>query len=237
MTIARVNTSGKKLINGGAEPYAFGSLGFSPAAGNCLVIYGGYVCTGGTSGVSSVTDNLGGTWTTRTQFSGPGTHVAFIAWRENIPAGITTVTVHGVGGASGYVAIAVDEFTDIVTASAQDQTNGGSGAMASAAVSSGNVTTTNAADLLLTAAVSDDNGTTAWNAIGGSGTWTQSFQEADSTTTAPTQTGYQVVLTTGTYNSTHRYTISTNADDAVVIVALKAVAQAAGPALMAQTWL
>lgn len=233
--MARSNTSGKKDIDAGSAPFAIGTLGFSPTAGRCLVIYGGIILTSGTLTVLSVAANVGSTWTLKQRAGVGGHHFAFIAWLENIPGGITTVNITCGAGASGYVACAVDEFDDITTSTAFDQTNGGGTDMSGAAVSSGNITTTQATELLLTAAVSDDNGTTAWASIGGSGTWTQSFQEADTTAHAAAQAGYQYVASTGTYNSTQRYSITTNGpDDSVLIASLKMAAASGSAVILAR---
>lgn len=222
----RSNTSGKKNVDATPSPHTYGSLGFTPTAGRCLVVYGGFVVTVGTpSGGVTVADNLGGSWTVRYRSNASASYIAFIAWRENIPSGITSVsvTVPGTGSPGGYSSAAVDEFDDILASSALDQTSGGSGDMSAAAVSSGNITTTWGHELLLTAAVSDDSSpNTAWDAIGGSGSWTQSFQEQDTTAHTAAQAGYQYVNGKGTYNSTQRYSISlNNPNDNVVIVSLK----------------
>ena len=231
MAIALVNHV-KKIIDNLAQPYVFGSFGFTPSAGNMLIISGALVTTGGfTPGVVSVTDSASGTWTLVK--SEVGLYSAFVAWRENIPSGLTSVTVNGNTSAFGFLSIDISEWSGMATASAQDQTNGASGNMAPAAVSSGNITTTNADDLLLTAAASDDIGNTGWSAIGGSGTWTELFQESDSTVHAAGQSGYQIVAATGTYNSTQRYSIDTVGTSPVVIVALKAAGGAADTYLMA----
>jgi len=216
----------KKLIDGTGQPYVFGSFGFTPSAGNMLVISGALATKTGTPGVVSVTDSASGTWTVVK--SEVDIYSAFIAWRENIPSGLTSVTVNGNTSTTGLLAVDISEWSGMATASAQDQTNGASGNMAPAAVSSGNITTTNAVDLLLTAACSDGSGTTAWSAIGGSGTWTELFQESDTTIPhAAGQSGYQIVAATGTYNSTQRYSIDDVGTSPVVIVALKAAAAAA----------
>lgn len=79
----------------------------NPAPGNTVFLAIGWSPNAGTA-ISSVTDNLGGTWTR----VGTGMAESFIIvdlyYRENVPSGLTSVTINGNG--TLYLSASYSEF-------------------------------------------------------------------------------------------------------------------------------
>lgn len=194
MAIARVGTgSGKQNIAGATSKV----ITYSFTAGNLGVVAGAFSA----NTTVTVADSSATGWTVLTQ-SDSGPNVAFVAYRANMPAGITSVTISCTGSAFG--AAAADEFSGVATSSPQD----GSAVLATNngpvnTLASGNLTASQAGDLIVGAASADDGSNVAWNTTLGS--WTQIFQEPDTTTSHAAQTAFQVGSGTGPFALTWSY--------------------------------
>jgi len=114
------------------------------AAGNALFVLVGVKSA--TVSISSITDNLGNTWTQVALRTGTSTR-EYIYYALNVAGGSTTVTVNF--SASVTAAQNLSEFSGIATSSALDVAGAGAQADASTSPATGSVTTANANDLVI----------------------------------------------------------------------------------------
>src|SRR6185369_7703423 len=157
MAIARVGTGSGDNTAGGVTSL---TIPYTPSAtGNLLALMGSF----GGSGLGAVTvaDNTSTSWTVRSASGPTFGDIAIVAYRENIPSGITSVTL--TFGVTAFGHATVEEFSGVATSSSQD----GAAVTATAAspastLGSGNLTATGTTDLILAAAGADDSANTAW---------------------------------------------------------------------------
>lgn len=195
----------------GTQPHSV-SFDASVGAGNLLVL-GIYTDS---SATITVSDNRGNTWNLvyNTVVSGIG-RIAFY-YAQNVAAGSTTVTVTQTGAFTGLV---VAEYSGIATTSSFDQTN--SGSAVSSSPSSGNVTTTQADELLVGFATTEPGVT--WTA----GT---NFTLRDANSSGQLQLEDRIVSATGTYAAT--FTMSASQRWGCGIATFKASAGGGGVTLI-----
>lgn len=165
------------------------AYGSNNTAGNLLVC-----CIGTAGDVTNVTDTAGNTWVKATD--GGGSLLWGDIWYvENCLSGANTVTLSG--GYSSHQEIAVLEYSGIATTSALDQAqcsaigNVGLGQQPD----SGNVTTTQADELLIGAIAAQSANTTTWGA-----SFTELFEFG--TGSRGVTVGERIVASTGTYKAT-----------------------------------
>jgi len=114
MTIARVGT-GAALVS--VQNTTQAVVTYTPGgSGRLLVVQGGALYTG-TDGTLTVTDNLGSTWSVILKRSTAAQQsYAYLAYLENCPAGITSVTV-SFNQSAVYGHAKLDEWTGVATVS------------------------------------------------------------------------------------------------------------------------
>lgn len=96
----------------------------SPAAGNNCFLAIGWSPNVGTA-INSVTDNLGGTWTRVATGSAQSFIIVDLYYRENVPSGLTSVTINGNG--TLYLSATYTEFAGGATSNSLDSSvTGGS---------------------------------------------------------------------------------------------------------------
>jgi len=203
MTFARIGTgSGKVLLDSAANPAVVTGLA-ATAGGELVVCCGSF--NGASVNITSVTSNVGGTWSFYQSALSAGNNRTFTAWCLNAPAGVTQVSLTGTGG-SPYGVASLDKYSFSGSAT-KDQNNSAVNVSVSTTVplSSGTITNSQAAALLVGAYGSDDSaaGTVT---LGGSGTWTTLHTEGDTTTHHASGAAFQIVSgSTGPYNFTGLY--------------------------------
>lgn len=228
MTWARVGTgTGKKVV----DSVATGSTTItglpSTTANNWLVCCGSIFQTGTTPAIAiSLSDSSGaGSWTVLTSPNGNNKY-SFIAFKENIASGITTVTINA-AGSSNFYCVSADEFSGGATTSSQDKTTGATGARP---LSTGSITNTgNPNDLIIAVANSDDSGSSAWVANSG---WTTFAEEGDSTVHVCSKSIFQIASSnTGPWSATFDYPIEATAGSAIIASFVPAGGGAAAQAI------
>jgi hypothetical protein len=143
MAPAFVQAVGSTQLNPASPTVSFGS---NVSAGNAIIVYGGSYLSGTT--ISSVTDNLGNLYTEIPNGSGIHANITWSIWATfSITGGACTVTVN-YGSGSSNARIAIAEYSGV---SSFDQTSNEQGLASSGptAISSGNVTTTSASEMLV----------------------------------------------------------------------------------------
>lgn len=227
MTITRFGTgSGKQsFVNQSSK-----TITYSFTAGKHAVVAGSIYGT-----TITVSDSSSTSWTVQKITDG-GPNSAFVAYRENMPSGITSVTV--TSDILAYGAVWVDEWDGVATSSSQD----GSAVTAVNnttpvnSLGTGNITPTDPNCLIYAAGSADDNSTTAWNTSLASPTWTEIGQEADTTASHATQVLFIVASgSTGPFSRTFSYPPG-NAQMCTILVAFKPAA-GASDTLMGQACL
>jgi hypothetical protein len=123
-------------------------------AGDAILCYGGSYITGTT--VSSVADTLGNSYTQIVSGTGTQADITYSIWAAfSVTGGACTVTP--TFGGSGNTRCAIAQYHNV---SSFDQTNNGHGLSGSGptSISSGNVTTTTASEMLVGFGFINDNG-------------------------------------------------------------------------------
>lgn len=212
MAILRVGTGTGKLINDAAS----GTFANAPAAyttGNALVLAGSMNDNANTITNLTVAGNTGGAWTVKLSAKSAGGNICFVAYLLNAPSGITLVTATMVGAGTCYVISSIDQYSGV---GAFDQQNSSVGTSLPAGRSTGTVTNTDAADLVIAAFGSDDSATTDFDLLAGIfSTGTLIHNEHDTTAHHASLAYFQIVSTTGPFSATARYP-----DETVVAAAL-----------------
>lgn len=200
MTFARIGTgSGKVLLDSSADPAVVTGLPSSTAGSLVVCLFSFH---GGTVNITSATSNAGGTWVIFQSAISAGVNRAGFAYCLNAPAGITQVSLTGSAG-SPYGVASIEEFSYAGTCSV-DQTNSATGSSTPTPLSTGNITNSTATDVMFGCVGSDDSGTAAFT-IGGSGTWTSSHNEGDTTLHHASVGAFQIAASTGPHNMTGSY--------------------------------
>lgn len=205
--IAQVQKVGIAGGNNGAVATVTCAFAANNAAGNLIVVGGGDA--GATSGHTlSVSDSLGNTYTAaQSNFTGANNDVLSLWYVASSLAGANTVTVTVSGtGADHYCWAA--EYSGIATVTPLDQTTAAANAGVTA-WTSGNVTTTQASELLIGWAMGGNGAATATAGTG----WT-----LQASTTAGSQSPAwedQIVSVTGTFAATFTYSAAVSGVDAI----------------------
>jgi hypothetical protein len=171
----------------GSASIAFGS---GNTAGNLLV-----AIIGTAGDPTGVTDTAGNTWVKATEFYNGGTFIGIDIWyAKNCLSGANTVSFSG-GFGSPFDGIIVAEFSGIDTTSPFDQEQSAEGDFATATPNSGNITTTQADEVLI-------GGAAGLTGVGL--TWTGSFTELEDLFDGQRKpgAGYRIVSSTSTYAAT-----------------------------------
>jgi len=214
ISLVQKATSGATSVLGTSISLAYSS---NVTSGNLLVcvIGNGPVAA---PNLATPTDTQGNTWTlavSQTVLDGTDFVTMYYAFAGS--TGANTVTSTGSGTPSDLMMF-VFEYSGIVSPSPIDKTHGGLGN------SAGNITTTNANDLLLSAIVGDGN-VSGWSA-------TNSFTVQETAVNSNTvnismAAADQIVSAVGTYNTTFNGTGLTG--EAAIIASFKAGAPAPPP--------
>lgn len=201
MSFARVGTgSGKVLFDSSANPAVVTGLPASTAGSLVICLWSFH---GATVNITSATSNVGGTWVIFQSALSAGSNRAGFAYCLNAPAGVTQVSLTGSAG-SPYGVASLEEFTYSGTCTV-DQTNSATGSSTPTPLSTGNITNTAATDVMFGCVGSDDSANGAFT-VGGSGTWTASHNEGDTTLHHASVGSFQIASTTGPHNMTGSYT-------------------------------
>jgi len=126
----------------------------STTAGNLLVVTGTCLAVSGT--VGTLTAPAG--WTVVQSAAGANHAVAFVAYNQNIGAGVTSVVITNSGGSTNYWAAVAQEYSGGAQSGGHDQTTAATGAKP---LNTGNITNTNGDDLVI-AVGNYDGGSGAW---------------------------------------------------------------------------
>jgi hypothetical protein len=184
MSIAFVQSL--QATTGGAQPASLAqAFGSNNVAGNFLVCVV-RVYTGGGGIPIVLTDSLGNTWIHAGGFVNAFVAQIDVFYCENCLGGANTLTASL--GSGHYIRFAAAEYSGVATSSSLDVQNSATGT--GTAANSGNVTTTNASDLLVGFCENDTNG--ALSVTPGAG-WTQR-ELVDGESLCD-----QIVSSTGTY--------------------------------------
>ena len=126
----------------------------STTAGNLLVVTGTCLATVGS--VGTLTAPAG--WTVVQSAAGSNNAKAFVAYNQNIGAGVTSVVITNSGGSTNYWAAVAQEYSGGAQSGGHDKTASATGAKP---LNTGNITNTNGDDLVIAVG----------NYDGGSGVW------------------------------------------------------------------
>lgn len=153
----------------------------------------------------SVVDSSSTAWTV-VKVADAGPNLVFVAYRENMPSGITSVTPTS-DNSGAYGAVWVDEWSGVATSSSQD----GSAVTAVNnttpvnSLATGNLTATDPNCLIYAVGSGDDGSNTAWNTSLAGG-WTEIGQEPDTTSSHAAQVLYTIASgSTGPFARTFSY--------------------------------
>jgi hypothetical protein len=222
MAIARVGAgSGKKVFDAAGTTIQLTGI-TATTSGNILIVMGSLIYTGTVGTVTAVTDSSGsGTWVIRQTAASADKVLAFICYKENCGAGITTVTVTVNGDAgSNYAIASAEEYSGVATSSSQDQINSAVGSSEPTPLSTGSITNADANDLLIACCGSDDSVNGTWT-VGGSTPWTDSHDEGDTSAHHASKGVFRIVAgSTGPFNATFSYNVET-VEAAAIIVSFK----------------
>jgi len=204
------------LQNGGSPQFVQSGSTYSTnsitltgvSAGNLLVAF---VSTNNNSlANTSISDNKGNTWNALTNRLTSGGNYMRVYYAMNAAAGDTTISVTNPVGDFGW---SVHEYSGIAMSNALDVEGFYSNEGDTETFTSGQITTTNAHDLLVSIVANESNS----SAI----TWTGSFNERTEETDHEHSTADRVVTSTGNYEATGTYS-NGNTWYACIIVAFKA---------------
>lgn len=135
-------------------------------ANNCIVVGVDYADTG--ASISSITDNIGNTYTQAQKVTdATNGNVAEVWTSAGATAGALTVTVTFTGAATSFVQGAISEFYNVATSSAVDVTTGR--ATSGTTISTAAMTTTADGDLLYNYVMLDASGATGLSWTAGAG--------------------------------------------------------------------
>lgn len=180
VTIAFVQANGANNTNVPTLPVTLTS---NVAAGNLMVVAVGAANLAGAAATMTVTDSLGNTYTQiGTVVSDPGNYGLCLWWSHLTTGGSDTVTFHTGAGDLTFIRIIANEFSGVTVL---DQHSSGSGA--SYPLSSGNMTTTAANEVVFGWGAANNNAATP-----GTG-FTIAF------TVTGQSTEYDIVSAAGTY--------------------------------------
>jgi len=127
----------------------------SPVAGNTCFLAVGWSGNVGTA-INSVTDNLGGTWTRTATGMAQSFIIVDLYYRENVPSGITAVTINGNG--TLYLSGVFVEFSGGASSNSLDGTVGAGASTGLALISAGPYTPTQDEELILVLGGDDSGG-------------------------------------------------------------------------------
>jgi hypothetical protein len=194
------------------------ALTVTTTAGNALVLF--IILNSQTGAVSGIADSATNTWALAGATFQSGTNTRLECWYALNAAAITSVTV--TYAAARVTGFNFTEWSGVATVSALDQATF-QGAASSTTLTTGNITTLNANDLIL-AGISYSVSTTGTLATG-------TFTALTDITNGASQRGraaYRVVSSTGTYNVS--WTMGVTAPAGTGIFALKAAGGTPGNA-------
>ena len=189
---------------------------------------------GGGYGAPTVSDSSSTAWTIIEKRNAANTVIGFFAYRENLPSGLTSVTVGSL--ASGAITYGFSEWSGVATSSSVDQNPGGT--TGANPLSTGSITNTDANCLIIALGASDDSNNLAWASNAG---WTTRWEEPDTNTTNAGKVIYQIASgSTGPFSATMDYPAAT-ANDVAIILSFKPGSSAPpsllGESLTSQTFL
>jgi hypothetical protein len=165
----------------------------------------------GAYGAPAVSDSSSTAWTIVEKRNAANTVIGFFAYRENLPSGITSVTVSSL--ASGAITYGFSEWNGVATSSSVDQNSGGT--TGANPLSTGSITNVDANCLVVVIGGSDDSLTSAWSANAG---WTTRWEEGDTNTTNAGKCLYQIASSnTGPFSATMDYPPATSNDVAIIM--------------------
>ncbi len=229
MTITRVGTgTGKVLLDSAANPCLITGL-TATSAGDLVIVpfsfNGASVNITAAQGQNGSGTNLGGTWSVLQSSLSAGNNRAGIVYCLSAPAGVTQIQLTGSAGSPFGVASA-DRFTYAGTLSLDTGSTpaGGfrsaveTGTSTTVPLNSGNLTLSSANNAILVFAYGSDDSANGTVTIGGSGTYTSTHNEGDTTTHHAGAGGFQIVAATGPHNVTGLYN-QENASGAIIIAA------------------
>jgi hypothetical protein len=167
----------------------------------------------GAYGAPAVSDSSSTAWTIVEKRNAANAVIGFFAYRENLPSGITSVTVSSL--ASGAITYGFSEWNGVATSSSVDQSLSATGANP---LSTGSITNVDANCLVVAIGGSDDSSTSAWSANAG---WTTRWEEGDTNTTNAGKCIYQIASSnTGPFSATMDYPPAI-ANDVAIIMSFK----------------
>lgn len=227
MSNTKLHTTGKVNKDNATTNFASTAFGFAPAALSDLTLECSINDNSNTITAVTVTDNLGGVWTIKPSAKSAGGNFAFVAYRLDIPAGITSFTVAFTGAGTCFCVYSLDEWDEI---GAFQATNSAVGASHPTGLATGSISVNNG-DLVLTVWGSDDNNATAtWTGTGTGGLWTIGHSEVDTNSHHASYSAFQVVSgAPGTLNPAMDYSVET-AVAAAAIVSFRIAGGGGGPA-------
>lgn len=196
MAPAFVQAAGHTQSGSATPTIAFPS---NVTTGNALIVYAGSYVTGATA--SGVTDTLGNTYTKIANGSGSQANITWSIWATFSIAAGGANTVTCTFGSSGNTRCAVAEYSGVTSF---DQTNNGHGLSGSGptSISSGNVTTLSASEMLVGIGFINDNAAVF---TAGSG-YSLDLNNIDNVLGTLLFIEDQVVSSTGTYAATGSFT-------------------------------
>jgi len=180
------------------------TITFTTNASRHLVVAGSYETASGTA--PTVTDSASGSWAEKRKVAsngaGAGIEVATVIYSEN-RAAITSVTL--TWGNTTYANFALDQWAGVITSGSFDSQQSADGVASTNAWGSDNLTNTDQNCLIYGAAVANDSANLPWTAPGGS--WTEIFNEPDTTTKLASEAIFQIASgSTGPFSATFTYT-------------------------------
>lgn len=225
MTIARVGAGSSVVeVNGGTSI----PISYTPnAAGNLLTVSTGVV----SNSTPTVADSGSTSWSVRSVSVNPSgleNEVAQVGYRENIPSGLTGVTVSIATTTYGWAK--VEEWSGAATSSVYDATSGdvtANGGTNGTSLASGSLTPSDAADLILGICTNDDTaGSPVWNTPGGG--FSESFHGDPYSNNSGAQAVYKLPASTSAQSLTWSTTASCNRGFTSLLVAFKPAAGGGG---------
>jgi hypothetical protein len=209
--IARVGTGGtEQNFNSVTTSQTYTLPAYTPGNWLCLpmVVHG----TGTTNSVPTVTGSSGGAWNVRNNVIGASGKWfnATIAYRENAPAGMTSVTIGNLDATGNFITAKSEEFSGVATSNSLDTAATGGGQVNSSnagptgTLASGNMTTGNSGSLVIGICCSDDSANSSWaSTLNG---FTSMLAEGNSNSFQVAQSVFQVAAgSTGPFSLTWVY--------------------------------
>lgn len=235
MTITRRGTgTGKVLLDSAADPAVV--TGLTASLSGSLIVCP-FSFNGASVNITSATSNVGGTWAVLQSSLSAGNNRAGIAYCLSCPAGVTQVSLSGSAGTPFGVA-SVDEFTytGVLSLDTGSSPAGGfrsaveSGTSTTIPLDSGNLSLSAALQAILVFAYGSDDSASGTVTVGGSGTWTSTHNEGNTSLHHAGAGGFQLVSTVGPHNVTGLY----DAETAAGAIIIAAFTEVSGPTINTQ---